>query len=47
MLDSSLGREIAAGTAEEPQKCFALFPAKWLMGTKGERRIWVGSRLSK
>jgi len=27
-LDSSSGREMAAGTAEEPQKCFVLFPAK-------------------
>lgn len=27
-LDSSSGREVAAGTAEELQKFFALFPAK-------------------
>lgn len=43
--DSSSGREVAAGTAEELQKHFALFPAK--MGTREEGRIWVGSRLSK
>lgn len=44
-LDRSSGREVAAGTAEELQKHFALFPAE--MGTGEEGWIWVGSRLSK